>query len=133
MTTNTGCTVFNMYNKRFYASNLDAVLWIATKGANIIRTGIETADAVKVIIPRAVKAERAFLPPYEYAAQASPDGFWTLAPKDKIMKGYYASGEISNEDMKRLAETKDNLFTVTSVDFKDFGSESLHYWRVGGR
>ena len=87
------------------------VFWDDCKGANVKKSGMETADSVTVFIP--LSSIR-------------------IKPKvgDYIVKGIIKDEFTKIADLsKRYADSH----VVTKVDLKDFGSKSMRHWEVGGK
>lgn len=86
--------------------------WDAKKAANVIRSGLLEADSVALFIP------------FSQADEAPAIG-------DVMVKGVVDLEVEGNITIKTIMENYD-AFVVKSVDPKDFGSEALHHWQVGG-
>ena len=118
---------------------LSGVFLDATKGTNVRESGLESADAVVLYIPFTVTAydgvsglAKTYVPPMEYWRAADKSKIWTLSAdrntffvKGKVVESIHATEEYINL-------MHDNVFIVTKVDEKDFGSAFLQHWEVGG-
>ena len=87
------------------------VFWDSAQGANIIKSGMSTADSVTVFVPLANIS---------------------IEPKtgDYIVKG------IIQEEFTKITDLTKNYadaHVVTTVDKKDFGSKHMQHYELGGR
>ena len=139
MLTNTDVTVWNKYMNtvtkmdEYKRTELKGVMLIASKGANIIKSGLVTADSVRITIPKGVNSgTKTFKAPKAWQATPNVDmgNFWTLQPGDKIAKGLVNYEITSPNTIAGLEKTYDNVYTITTVDTLDFGSNP--HWAVGG-
>ena len=115
-----------------------------SKGANVIKSGLESADAATLFIPFAVEAVNAatgeaqqYVLPKEYAQAADRSGLWTIQPGGAAGSSmcFFAKGEVVelNADFQTVNGNHDDVFRVSSVDVRDFGSSAMQHWEVGGR
>ena len=122
---------------------LEGVLLDAAKAANVRSSGMENADAVTVYIPFSVKAYdgqtaeiKRYVSPKEYHAVADKSGLWTLdsAPPTDVST-FIVKGEVvePEKDFQWINRTHDDVYRINSVDEKDFGSDEMQHWEVGGR
>lgn len=131
-------TLYNYYRnpdtkqEQWNPVHLEHVHWNASKGANVIASGLANADGLKVFIwfdePAGGKT---YLPPEEYAA-LSPAGVvnhWTLTPnaKDRIVKGTVT------ETMQAAQAAHDEFYTITNVDTFDMGGRIMRHWEASGK
>jgi hypothetical protein len=141
MRTNTGCTIYNHYvvsgAEHYQRTELSAVAWENRKAANVIRSGLLTADSVVVYIPFAMGED--YLKPKAWQALSVKTGYWTLAVGDVIVKGLVTdeihdavvSPPSSAFTMTNLKALHDDVVTIRSVDTMDAGSLSMRHWQVG--
>ena len=132
MTTNTSMSVYNKYtdeekNVIFKKHLIDNVFWDDSKGINI-NTGYEKADDVNVFIPKNQQNMRGYVEPKKYKGL---NGTWTLDNGDFIVKGNAAENEVLS--LKDLAKKYDNVFTISLVDDKDFGSINMQHFEIRGK
>ena len=87
------------------------VFWDAAQGANILKSGMSTANSVTVFVPL---------------------GNIGVTPKtgDYIVKGIIEEEFIKITD---LTKKYSDAHVITSVDLKDFGSKSMQHYEIGGR
>lgn len=122
---------------------LEGVLLDAAKAANVRSSGMENADAVTVYIPFSVKAYdgqtaeiKRYVSPKEYHVAADKSGLWTLdsAPPTDVST-FIVKGEVvePEKDFQWINRTHDDVYRISSVDEKDFGSDEMKHWEVGGR
>lgn len=118
------------------ATVLRGVLLDASKAVNVRTSGLESADSVNLYIPFAVEAfdaltgaPRAYVGPKEYAAAEDVSGLWTLDTENC----FFAKGEIVEiADFQTVNAKYDDVYRVTKVDKKDFGTPDMQHWEVGG-
>jgi hypothetical protein len=120
-------TVFNKdSHDNYHKAVIHGVLWESVKGSVNRKTGSSSADGFRLTIP--MKAE-GYAEPEKWLGLSDKAGFWTLKPKDIVVFG-------ENEDLY-IKSAKDiaciqNAMTISSVDFKAFGS-SLDHFEVSGK
>lgn len=85
------------------------VFWDNCKGANVKKSGMETADSVVVFIPLA--------------------NMIAIKVGDYIVKGLVEDEVTKITDLEKKYQ---DVHVVTKVDKKDFGSASMRHWEVGG-
>ena len=56
---------------------------------------------------------------------------WTLSNGDLIVKGQTFEYQVSS--IKELKEKYNDVFTITLVDDKDFGSANMHHFEIRGK
>ena len=115
---------------------LNGVFLDLNKRSNINRSGLADADAATLYIPFSIKTDKEYLPPKEYAAQEIKDYYWTIFDGGDSSGAdcYFVKGEIDEAlPYAQARETYDYVYHVTSVDLRDFGSERMQHWMVGGR
>ena len=132
MTTNTNMSVYNKYtdeekNVIFKKHLIDNVFWDDSKGVNI-NTGYEKADDVNVFIPKSQNNMNGYVEPKKYKGL---NNTWTLENGDFIVKGNISENEVLS--LKELAKKYDNVFTISLVDDKDFGSKNMHHFEIRGK
>lgn len=132
MTTNTNMSVFNKYvdeekNVIFKKHLIDEVFWDDAKSINLNR-GYENADNINVYIPKSQNDMSNYVEPKKYLGL---DNYWTLNNGDFIVKG--ETEEIEVYSIKELKEKYENVFTITLVDNKDFGSANMHHFEIRGK
>lgn len=122
---------------------LEGVLLDAAKAANVRSSGMENADAVTVYIPFSVKAYdgqtaeiKRYVSQKEYHAAADKSGLWTLdsAPPTDVST-FIVKGEVvePEKDFQWINRTHDDVYRINSVDEKDFGSDEMRHFEIGGR
>ena len=132
MTTNTSMSVYNKYtdeekNVIFKKHLIDNVFWDDSKGINR-NLGYENADDVNVFIPKSQNDMSGYVEPKKYKGLSNT---WTLENGDFIVKGNTSESEVLS--IKELVQKYDNVFTISLVDDKDFGSESMHHFEIRGK
>ena len=129
MMTNTNMCVFNKHTDSFtknivYKKHIiDNVFWDDSKGVNLSR-GYDEADNVNVYIPKNKNDMSEYVKPKQYNGIG-----WTLKNGDFIIKGLVTETQVSG--IKDLSNYE--VFTITMVDDKDFGSENMHHFEIRGK
>ena len=132
MTTNTSMSVYNKYtdeekNVIFKKHLIDNVFWDDSKGINI-NTGYEKADDVNVFIPKSQNNMSGYVEPKKYKGL---NNTWTLENGDFIVKGNVEESSVTS--IKELLKKYDNVFTISLVDDKDFGSANMQHFEIRGK
>ena len=132
MTTNTSMSVFNKCtdsekNVVFKKHEIENAFWDDSKGVNI-NLGYDNADDVNVFIPKSKNNMIGYVPPKQYKGIANT---WTLENGDFIVKGKIDETEVLS--FKELSSKYDNVFKITLIDDKDFGSKNMHHFEVRGK
>lgn len=132
MTTNTSMSVYNKYtdeqkNVVFKKHLIDNVFWDDSKGINR-NLGYEKADDVNVFIPKSQNDMSGYVEPKKYEGL---NNTWTLENGDFIVKGNTDESEVLS--LKELVQKYDNVFTISLVDDKDFGSGSMYHFEIRGK
>ena len=136
-------TVYNVgeedlvtFSQPINATVLRGVLLDAVKAVNVRASGLESADSVNLYVPFAVEAfdamtgaPRRFVEPKEYAAADDVSGLWTLDTEGC----FFVKGEVAEvADFSTINRRYDDVYNVTKVDKKDFGTPDMQHWEVGG-
>lgn len=132
MTTNTSMSVFNKYtdenkNVIFKKHLIDNVFWDDSKGINR-NLGYENADDVNVFIPKNQNDMSGYVEPKKYKGL---NNTWTLENGDFIVKGNVEESSVVS--IKELLKKYDNVFTISLVDDKDFGSANMKHFEIRGK
>lgn len=132
-------TLKNEYN----ITVLRGVFLDISKAANILRSGLESADGATLFIPFSVNAvngvtgaEQKYLPPKEYERAESKGEFWTVRPggSSSGKDCFFTKGEVVTDmDFQDLNAYFDDVYRVSAVDTKDFGSPEMQHWEVSGK
>jgi len=131
MMTNTKMSVFNRYKEPFtnnvsYKKHvIQYVFWDDSLGINL-NTGYENADKVNIYIP--FDKNKSDLENYKEPKQYNGNG-WTLQNGDFIIKGEVAESEVDGiKDLKAY-----EVFEITVIDKKDFGSYNMQHFEIRGQ
>lgn len=131
MMTNTKMSVFNRYKEPFtnnvsYKKHVvEHVFWDDSLGINL-NTGYENADKVNIYIP--FDKNKSDLENYKEPKQYNGSG-WTLQNGDFIIKGEVAESEVDGiKDLKAY-----EVFEITVIDKKDFGSYNMQHFEIRGQ
>lgn len=132
MKTNTNMSVFNKYtdnnkNVVFKKHLIQSVFWDDSKGINRNK-GYENSDAVNVFIPKCQNNMSNYVKPKNYKGSGDT---WTLENGDFIVKGDVTETKV--QSIKELTMKYDNVFTISLVDDKDFGSPLMHHFEIRGK
>ena len=120
-----------------YITILEGVLLSATKGQNVSETGLQTADAVMLYIPKGVKAtdgvsgeKKQYVGTVEFWRAEDKSKLWTLSPESN---SFFVKGVAVHPDWsaQKIEAAYDHVYNITTVDFMDYGS-GLDHWEVGG-
>ena len=129
MRTNTDITIFNKYTEgretKYKKSYIKKVHWEDSKGANIIASGLTTADSTKIYIPFSSVSE--YMKPTQF--KENHNGI-TLQVEDVVVKGII---EDEFTTIKALESKYDDVRVITTVDTRDFGSPRMQHWEVGAK
>ena len=133
--TTTGMDTYNI-------TILRGVFLDVSKAANVMKSGLASADAATLYIPMSIQAvnaktgkEQQFVSPKEYEQLENVSGYWTLRTggKSSVTDCFFVKGEVVEEaSYSDISRRYDDVYDVTSVDTKDFGSKSMWHWEVGG-
>lgn len=129
MMTNTKMTVFNKYTEPFTKDvsfkkyEIENVFWDDSLGINL-NMGYDNADNVNVYIPFDTNDMSSYVEPKKYNGNG-----WTLQKGDFIIKGSVAENEVSG--IKELKQYE--VFELTVIDKKDFGSDNMQHFELRGR
>ena len=123
-----------------YITVIRGVMFQASKGANVRQSGLESADAVNLYIPFSATANGAdgavkrYVGPQELWAATDKSGLWTLSTDGNGGNTIFIKGEVVEPDktVQQLEMLYDDVYNVTKVDEKDFGSEEMRHWEIGG-
>ena len=142
MLTNTGCTIYNQYKNvaagrvEYYRTYLPAVHWEPSKGANVLKSGIASADGLKLYIPFSVDTggkQHVDSKAFAAASPAALAGLWTLDEG----KGYVTKGNTpearTEVELTALLRANAEAYLITTVDARDFGNPRMRHWEVGGK
>ena len=113
-----------------------------SKADNVNKSGLTSADAATLFIPFDVHAvssdgdTKAFLKPKEFMRHKCKERFWTLfsSGSESDHDCFFVKSEVVSENgYAYMREHYDDVYKVTSVDIRDFGSMSMRHWQVGAR
>lgn len=128
MMTNTSMSVFNKYKSTYtdkisYKKHLiKNVFWDDSLGVNL-DTGYENADKVNIYIPFNKNDLSRYIEPKQYNGNG-----WTLQNGDFIIKGDAVETEVNG-----IKDLKDyEVFEITVIDKKDFGSTNMQHFEIRG-
>ena len=124
--------------EKLYVTVLRGGFLEASKAVNVRESGLEGADAVNLYIPFSVDAkdgtsgkDKRYVGPQEFFSADDKSGMWTLSTKGNGGTTFFVKGEFVTDNAS-VALSHDDCYNVTKVDMKDFGSEDMRHWEVGG-
>ena len=113
------------------------------EAASIEKSGLRDADAATLFIPFSVDAvdavtgsQKQYIGPKAYRQLEDPSDYWTLESGgvSSAADCFFIKGEVVNYNgYNRMREYYDDVYDVTTVDTRDFGSEDMQHWQVGAR
>lgn len=132
-------TLEQEYNMTF----LRGVFLDRRQAANIEKSGLRDADAATLFIPFSVEAVDAvtgapkeYIGPKAYRQLADTSGYWTLEPGGlgSGADSFFVKGEVVNYlGYGKMRELYDDVYDITTIDTRDFGSADMQHWQVGAR
>lgn len=133
MVTNTGITLYNKIidpitrNERLSRAFIPAVLYTETHGANILKSGMETADSAKIYVSfeSLAQADKTGVDPKNYN---DPETQFTFTRGAVVVKGEIVG---NYQTIKQLETEFDHVHVITTVDIHDYGSGSLQHFEIG--
>ena len=140
VTQETDQTTFKDVQKS-YITVLRGVMLQASKAANVRQSGLEGADAVNLYIPFSTPAvdgvtgaAKRYVGPQEFWRAVDKSGLWTLSTDGNGGTTFFVKGEVvePGKTEEAIEMLYDDVYKVTKVDMKDFGSADMQHWEVGG-
>nr|DAK57436.1 MAG TPA: hypothetical protein [Caudoviricetes sp.] len=113
----------------------------ASKAVNVRESGLVGADAVNLYIPFSSSAVdgvtgdvKRYVGPQEFWHADDRTGLWTLSTDGNGGTTFFIKGEVvePNKSVEAIEMQYDDVYTVTKVDMKDFGSPDMRHFEVGG-
>ena len=114
MLTNADCTLYISVNGGYQRIIAQGVHWEETQGRNINKTGSTGVNALQVFIPFSVL-------PLSTMSSAKHTGY--------IVRGISDFDPQPGQSIKPLMDSH-KVYTLTSVEPKDFGSPNMQHWEV---
>lgn len=127
--------------QKSYITVLRGVLLEASKASNVRQSGLEGADAVNLYIPFATPAvdgvtgaQKRYVGPQEFWRAEDKSGLWTLSTDGNGGTTFFVKGEVVEPDKteQKIEGLYDDVYKVTKVDRKDYGSADIRHFEVGG-
>lgn len=143
-------TVYNAYENvdtlkiEHNITVLKGVFLDISKAANVAKTGLVNADAATLFIPMSVKAvngktgeAQTYLSPKEYGRLGDTSKYWTIRPSGTLSNKdcFFLKGEHVEDEwnFEQIDAFYDDVYRVSSVDPRDFGSPEMWHWEVSGK
>lgn len=106
------------------ATQLKGVFWDSTTASSVSANGFQSSDSLFLTIPFSVDSGgKKFVSPDQYCGNG-----WTLRDGDIVVKGLVSKAITGRSDLSGYMD----VFTIRSVDTKDFGSPEMQHWEVAG-
>lgn len=127
--------------QKSYITILRGVFLEASKAANVRQSGLEGADAVNLYIPFSTPtvdgvtgAQKRYVGPQEFWRASDKSGLWTLSTDGNGGTTFFVKGEVVEPEKteQTIEMLYDDVYKVTKVDMKDFGSADMQHFEVGG-
>lgn len=127
--------------QKSYITILRGVFLEASKAANVRQSGLEGADAVNLYIPFSTPAvdgvtgaQKRYVGPQEFWRASNKSDLWTLSTDGNGGTTFFVKGEVVEPEKteQTIEMLHDDVYKVTKVDMKDFGSASMQHFEVGG-
>lgn len=124
-----------------YITVLQGVLLEASKAANVRATGLVSADAVNLYIPfdttaidGVTREKKKYVGAMEFWRASDKSKIWTLSTDGNGGTTFFVKGEVVEPEKteQTIEMLYDDVYKVTKVDMKDFGSASMQHFEVGG-
>lgn len=124
-----------------YVTVLNGVFVDASKGRNVSTSGLTNADSVNLYIPLDVEAvdgadgsTKEYIAPRAFMQLEDKSGYYTLSFAENALQTFFIKGVAVEQDLsfEEINVKYDDVYTVTKVDLKDFGSENMRHFEVGG-
>lgn len=121
--TNTNMSVYNKNKSTYKKYLIEYVFWDDSLGINL-DAGYENADNVNVYIPFDKNDLSKYKEPKKYDGTG-----WTLQNGDFIVKG-----NVDKDEVNGIKDLKDyEVFEITAIDKKDFGSYNMQHFEIRGK
>ena len=121
---------------------LKGVMLQNSKADNVNKSGLQNADSATLFIPFSVTATgtdgtpKTFLKPKAFRYAESKGTHWTLVSQglESDHDCFFVKGVVVDANgYAYMREHYDDVYKVTSVDVRDFGSMNMRHWQVGAR
>lgn len=129
-------TIYNRHENKaemtemWYPTVLHNVRLLVTKGANMVKTGANTADSARLHIYMERVLEKAYKEPKEWLEAPDKLVVFTFKEGDFFVKGDTSVEEVIREDFAEYMKQKyDNCFCITTVDTYTL----IPHMEVGGK
>lgn len=119
MYTNADMTLYSWSASGYTRKVINKVFWQEVKQSNIEKTGLTSADSIKVFIP----------------SSSAPDGLELTTSKDMVIKGVIEI-EIDNTSAQTISasvtalKAEHDVYTITVADSKLYGSPRMQHYQI---
>ena len=121
---------------------IDGVFLDISEGANIQKSGLESANKATLYIPFSAVAvdpvtgdRKKYLSPKEYGQREDKSAYWTIrkTTDESSVPCYFIKGKVDDLVEYETARNRfDYVYDVKTIDLRDFGSADMQHWEVGG-
>lgn len=124
-----------------YITVIRGVFLEAAKAANVRKSGLESADAVNLYIPftspavdGVTGATKRYVGAMEFWRTEDKSEIWTLSADGNGGTTFFANGEVVEPEKteEQIEMLYDEVYKVTKIDRKDYGSPDMQHFEVGG-
>jgi len=134
MITNATVTIYNKYivagNEIWKRNVIPSVKWENRKAANVIKSGLLTADAVVIYVPY-TQIDTYYIKPMAWLALIVKGTYFTFKPGDYLVRTSVPDEVSSNFTITQLKAKYDDCVKITTVDRMDAGSLTMHHFQLG--
>ena len=103
----------------------------------IVKEAAMAGNAIAgVAIAGLTDREKKYISPKAFRRLADTTGYWTLEPSgvSSGVDSFFVKGAVIDySGYAKMREMFDDVYHVTTVDTRDFGSADMQHWQVGAR
>lgn len=114
--------------EKYIRKQIEGVFIDDTKIVNTNTNGLEEANSLFLAILKETAFNNGYVTPKEFANLEDPSKNFTLKEGDKIVKGLIDTDYETDVD---IAKNNEYVYTITGIDFKDFGS--VPHFEISGK
>lgn len=136
-------TIYIITDSEKFATILEGVFLNSSRGTDLVKTGLESADKATLYIPFDCRATNAatgqvqkYCPPKAFERLENKSGFWTVRPDGRASGAgcFFVRGRVVEPDMDfaGINDRHDGVYRVSSVNIRDFGSFNMRHLQIEG-